>query len=91
MDAREVTKDLEISSFPKEYSLEKVSLKKVFAIICGPTRALIQNRVFFAAPLEDLGVGVGIRMESDFAHGMGNLPVLHEALPYKAAAQVFCH
>ena len=41
--------------------------------------------------LEDLGVGVGIRMEGDFTHGMGNLSVLHEAVPYKTAAQVFCH
>src|SRR5277367_4412499 len=38
-----------------------------------------------------LGVCIRIRMESDFAHGMGNFSILHEALPNKAAAEVFCH
>ena len=41
--------------------------------------------------LENLSVGVGIRMEGDFPHSVGNLPVLHKALPHKTAAQVFCH
>src|ERR1700684_2927665 len=40
---------------------------------------------------KNLGVGVGIRMEGDLPHGMGNLTVLHEAIPYKAAAQILCH
>ena len=41
--------------------------------------------------LKDLGVCVGIRMEGNFTHGMGNLSILHEAIPYKTATEVFCH
>src|ERR1700722_841771 len=41
--------------------------------------------------LQNLSVGVWIGMEGDFSHGVGDLPILHETLPHKAAAQVFCH
>src|SRR5271163_5170430 len=61
MDAREVTKDLKITSPGNDTASEH------------------------------LGVGVGIRMEGDFPHGVGNLPILHKALPHKTTAQVFCH
>ena len=43
------------------------------------------------ADLKHLGVCVGVRMEGNFTHGMGNLSILHEAVPHKTATQVFCH
>jgi hypothetical protein len=30
-------------------------------------------------------------MEGDFAHGVGDFAIFHEAIPYKSTAEVFCH
>src|SRR5580700_10509215 len=53
------------------------------------TKDLKQSR--YCDESEDLGIGVGIRMESDFSHGVRNLAIFHEGFPHRTAAEVFCH
>ena len=72
MDAREVTKDLEITR-------------------CEEFPQLKRGTEYKGSGLQNLSIGVGIRMEGNFTHGMGNFSILHEAVPHKTATQILCH